>query len=262
MADRSLYTTQLQAGLGLVDETKALLDLWTPGTSASQLHQMALDSGRFPNVTARRVRNVIAECFAPRYLISKGEPAGHLKRLLGAITGAELTQLMLIHTSRANAILGDFIREVYWPRYAAGYAEISNDDSRAFVERAIDDRKTAKRWSESTIRRVSAYLTGCCADYGLLGHRTRSSRRLRGLRISHVASAYLAYDLHFKGLGDNALLNHPDWQLFGLIREDVVEELKGLTLRGLLIVQAAGDVVRISWKQPSMEALCDVLSQG
>jgi hypothetical protein len=31
------YTTQLQAGLGLVPETKTLLELWTPGKSAAQL---------------------------------------------------------------------------------------------------------------------------------------------------------------------------------------------------------------------------------
>ncbi len=48
---------------------------------------------------------------------------------------------------------------------------------RAFVERGIDDGKTVKRWSETTVRRVSAYLTGCCADYGMLE---------RGLRSSHA----------------------------------------------------------------------------
>jgi hypothetical protein len=42
----------------------------------------------------------------------------------------------------------------------------------------------------------------------------------------------------------------------------VLEELKRLSLKGMLIVQAAGDVIRISWKQPNMEALCDVLAQG
>ena len=55
---------------------------------------------------------------------------------------------MLVFTSRANPILSDFIREVYWPRYAGGYTEVSNEDARVFVERAIDDGKTAKRWSE------------------------------------------------------------------------------------------------------------------
>jgi hypothetical protein len=48
VADNKPYTTQLQAGLGLVNETKTLLDLWSPGMSANQLHQVALESGRFP----------------------------------------------------------------------------------------------------------------------------------------------------------------------------------------------------------------------
>ncbi len=262
MTDSNPYTTQLQAGLGLVNETKTLLDLWAPGLSANQLHQVALESGRFPNVTARRLRNIVVECFAPRYLVAGGAPAAHLKRLALAISTADLTQLLLVFTSRANPILGDFVRQVYWARYAGGYTHVTNDDARAFVERGIDDGKTVKRWSETTVRRVSAYLTGCCADYGMLERGLRSSRRILPFRISHTVAAYLAYELHHAGVGDNALLSHADWQLFGLEREDVLEEIKRLSLKGLLIVQAAGDVIRISWKQPDMEALCDVLTQG
>ncbi|MBX5048877.1 BrxA family protein [Rhizobium lentis] len=257
-----LYTTQLQAGLGLTTETKTLLELWSPGMSVSELNNVALHSGRFPTITARRLRNIIAECFAPRYLISSGEPARHLKLIVHSVNGTVLTQLMLVYTGRANPILRDFISDIYWSRYVGGYTEISNDDARAFVERAIDDGKTSKRWSESTIRRVSAYLTGCCADYGLLDRGVRSKRRILPVRISGVAAAYLAYDLHFAGVGDNALLTHADWRLFGLDRQDVLDELKKLSLTGVLILQAAGEVVRISWKKTSMEALCDVLSQG
>lgn len=262
MAESVLYTTKLQAGLGLVSETKALLELWSPGMSPPQLLQAALGSGRFPTVTARRLRNIIVECFAPRYLISSGAPAQHLKQIGGAVSGADLAQLMLLFTARANPILRDFIISVYWAKYAGGYSDISNEDARRFVERAIADGKTAKIWSAETVRRVSGYLTGCCADYGLLERGLRSSRRILPLRISYSASAYLAYDLHLAGVGDNTLLNQEDWGLFGLAREDVLEELKKLALKGHLIIQAAGEVVRISWKHSSMEALCDVLSQG
>lgn len=255
----SAYTTQLQAGLGLVNETKTLLELWEPGMQTSQLYQVALDSGRFPNVTARRLRNVVAECFSPRYLVNGGLPASHLKSLLPRISSADLNQLMLLFTSRANPILGDFIRHVYWSRYAGGYTQITNDDARIFVERAIDDGKTIKRWSDTTVRRVSAYLTGCCADYGLLERGSRSSRRILPFRISPVVAAYLANELHLAGVGDNALLTHEDWQLYGLERDDVLDELKRLSLKGLLIVQAAGDVIRISWKYQNMEALLDVI---
>ncbi len=252
----------MQAGLGLVDETKTLLDLWSPGMLANSLHRVALESGRFPTVTARRLRNIVVECFAPRYLVAGGAPAARLKRLSATISTAELTQLMLVCTSRANPILGDFIRQIYWSRYAGGYTEITNEDAHAFVERAIDDGKTGKRWSETTVRRVSAYLTGCCADYGMLERGSRSTRRILPFRISPIVAAYLAYELHFAGVGDNALLTHEDWQLFGLTREDVLEEIKRLSLKGLLIVQAAGEVIRISWKHPDLEALCDVLTQS
>ena len=96
-----------------------------------------------------------------------------------------------------------------------------------FVERGIDDGKTVKHWSETTVRRVSAYLTGCCADYGMLERGLRSSRRILPFRISPSVAAYLAYELHSSGVGDNALLTHEDWHLFGLAREDVLEEIVG-----------------------------------
>lgn len=256
------YTTQLQAGLGLVNETKTLLELWTPGMSANQLFQMALDSGRFPNVTARRLRNIVIECFAPRYLVNGGGAAAHLKQLSANLSSSKMTQLMLIFTCRANPILSDFVRQVYWARYAGGYTQITNEEARVFIERSIDDEKTGKRWSETTVRRVSAYLTGCSADYGLLERGLRSNRCILPFHIDPSVSAYLAYELHFSGIGDNALLTHEDWQLFGLAREDVLEEIKRLSLKGLLIVQAAGDVIRISWKLQDMEALCDVLTKS
>lgn len=262
MAVNTPYTSQLGAGLGLVNETKTLLDLWSPSMSANQLHQVALESGRFPTVTARRLRNIVVECFAPRYLVAGGAPARHLKRLSSTISTADLTQLMLVFTSRANRIFGDFIRQVFWARYAGGYTQITNDDARIFVERAIDDGLMTKRWSASMVQNVSGYLNGCCADYGMLERGRRTSRRILPFRISPVVAAYLAYELHFAGVGDNTLLTHEDWALFGLAREDVLEEIKRLSLKGLLIVQVAGDVIRISWKQQDMEALCDVISQS
>lgn len=262
MLNNGRYTTQLQAGLGLINETKTLLELWNPSMTVNELYQHSLDSGRFPNVTARRIRNIVVECFAPRYLaVTNGlVPAQYLKNLVPKITSAETIQLMFLFTCRANPILGDFIRQVYWARYEGGYTQITNEDARIFVERGIDDGKTVKRWSETTIRRVSAYLTGCCGDYGLLERGQRSVRPITPFRITSLAVAYLAYELHFSGIGDKAILLNEDWQLFGLAREDVLDELKRLSLKGLLIFQAAGDVIRISWTQSNMETLCDALS--
>jgi len=97
-----------------------------------------------------------------------------------------LNQLFFLYTCRANPILADFVREVYWARYAGGIAMIANEVAQAFIRRAVDDDKTAGRWSESTVQRVASYLTGVSADYGLLGKLGR-----QGCQPGHGKSLFL-----------------------------------------------------------------------
>lgn len=254
------YTTQLQAGLGLITETRQLLALFEPGMSASALTERALASGRFPLVTARRLRNLVTECFAPRYL-RPAATALTLKRLAPVLNRAEFNQLLLIHTARANLILADFIRDVYWPRYTAGRDALTLDDAREFVLTSMREGRTQKLWSDTTVKRVASYLLGCCADYELLGGNARGPRPIQPLRLHARVAAYLAYDLHFQCVGDNALLTHEDWQLFGLDAADVRDQLKRLSLDGYLILQSAADVIHIGWICKTMDELTDVLTR-
>ena len=160
------YTTQLQAGLGLIEETKTLLTIYNPGMTSSELYSQALESGLFPLVSARRLRNIVTECFSPRYL--KTNSAIYLKDIIRTLPNHITTQFFLVFTALANRILFDFITEVYWNRYSSGADSLSTDEARTFVSNAVYDGKTAKIWSESTVKRMSSYLIGCCADYGLI----------------------------------------------------------------------------------------------
>lgn len=262
MIERPAYTTQLQAGLGLVNETLLLLDLWSQGMSGADLNKAALRSGAFPKMSARRLRNIVIECFAPRYLREGARPAQLLKTLLPTATAPELGQLLLLYTCRANPILADFIREVYWDRYAGGAAAVTKDDARAFIRRAVDHGKTIKRWSDSTIVRVANYLLGTCADYGLLGQRDRSGRRIVPFRLEPRVAAFLAHELHSRGIGDNSLVTHEDWRLFGLDADDVRSELKRMSLNGQIILQSAGSLTHIGWKHKGLEEFVGVLAQS
>lgn len=261
MKPKRFYTTQLQAGLGLLDETRQLLQVYQPGMTVSQLHEAALASGRFPLVTARRLRNLVAECFAPRYL-REPQVAAQLKLLLDQLTTPELNQILFLYTARANLVLADFVREIYWARYSAGRNDLDLEDARTFVVNSVREGKTQKPWSEITIKRISSYLLGCCADYGLLTTTGRNKRSITAYRILPKVAAYLAYELKFSGLGDNQIVIHPDWALFGLDRADVRDQLKRMSLQGLLIFQAASDVVHIGWTFKTIEELIDVIAQS
>ena len=261
MNNDQLYTTQLGAGLGVIDETRILLNLWQPGMKSSALYKAALYSGDFPNVTARRLRNIVAECFAPRYLIKGDYPAAILKELITILSSTELTQLFFLFTSRANTILADFVKQVYWMRYAGGQDAISTDDAKDFVVEANQNGKTIRYWSDNMIKRVSSYLTGCCADFGMLEKGRKSVRKIIPFRVQQKDIALLAYDLHFAGFGDNAVISHPDWELFGLQKEDLREEMKRLSLKGFFIIQSAGDVISIGWNYKSWEELIHAITE-
>jgi len=254
-----LYTTQLQAGLGLIEETRLLFGLYEKGISASELYEKALESGQFPMVSARRLRNIVAECFAPRYI--KTGAVDHLGNLIGCLSSSELNQLFLIYTSIANQILMDFICQVYWDKYSGGHDSISIEDARDFVENAVREGKTQKIWSDTTIKRVSSYVTGCCADYGLLSSVRGSVKTIQSVRIHESTVLYLAYKLHFDGLSDNALVGHQLWMLFGLSKLDVRNEFKRLANNGWMIVQSAGDLTEIGWQLNSMEEVVDVINK-
>lgn len=221
-----------------------------------------MDVGAFPIISARRIKNIVIEAFAPRYLIDNGAPAQLLKTIQGRLNAADFRHLLFIYTCRANPVLGDFVREVYWGRYASGQNTIMKDDAHAFISRAVADGKTRARWSETTILRVSQYVLGACADFGLVGAMRKGGRGILPFRITPVVSSFLVHDLHFRGYGDNAVVQHPDWMLFGLHPEDTLGEMKRLAMNGQFILQSAGGVVHIAWKLKSMGELPDVLVAG
>jgi len=257
----AIYTTQLGAGQGLIRETLILLDLWQTGMNGTDLYRAALASGLFSTLSARRLHDMITVGFAPRYLRNSGAPAQLLKRVKAHFTRKEFEQLLFLYTCRVHAILADFIREVYWPAYTASKAKLGNDEARTFVMAAVREGKTTVAWSDIMLRRVASNLTGCCADFGLLDQGAKSVRKILPYRIEPTTVAILAYDLHFAGHGDNRVIHHQEWALFGLEPADVLEELKRLALRNWLIVQTAGGVVRIGWQRKTMEELIDVLTQ-
>jgi hypothetical protein len=256
------YTSRLGHGLGMIQETHILLDLWHEDMNGIALNKAALSSGRFPSVSARRLRNIVMDCFAPRYLVDGAAPARLLKALDKILSSRESDQLMFLFTCRAQLILADFVRDIYWPAYAAGRHTLDNDEAQVFVTRANQDGKTTTPWSDSTIHKVAGYLTGCCADFGLLERGQRTVRRILPYRIEPRIMTILAYDLHFAELGDNSLIADPDWGLFGLDPGDVLAELKRMALKGLLIVQAAGGAIHIGWPYKTRGEMIDALAQG
>lgn len=238
----------------MVRETISLLRLWEPTDTAATLAEKAISQGVFSRNTARRSLNIVKEMFAPRFLRDGGRPAKTLKLLVEANTPHEdLTQLFFVQTARAQAIFGDFVTDVYWSRYRAGANRITRSEPKTFIQQALDYGRMQKRWTPSSVRRVSGYLLGCCADFGLVRGSGRPDWSISRFAIRPTVVNLLVHDLHFSGLSDFALTRHQDWRLFGLETHEVINQLKNLAHDGHLIIQATPELVHITWKYKTME---------
>ncbi len=235
------------------DETAALLRLWEPGMTVAALKRKAAASGALGRATALRVEDIVGRVFADRYL--RGEPpaASHLKTLLElGVPWRSLMQLLLLYTARANPVLADFLENVYWRRFAAGALDITRDHALDFLTTATAEGAIDPPWSDIMMIRVARYLTGCLTEFGLAGPDRAGIRQILPFRLDDLTALYLAHELHFSGINDTSLVNHPDWRLFGLEPADVPPHLVRTAGRHF-ILQGAGDLVRIAWQYRSFE---------
>mgnify|MGYP001330105054 CR=1 FL=1 len=255
------YTTQFQAGLGMIEECRLFLELWEDGDTVQVLENKVLEAGVLPNVTARRVRNLIAEMWAPRFFVNDAQPARDLKNILEYLNREAISQFITLFTARAQLIYHDFITQVYWPIYESGRSVISRDEAKSFILEALDEGKMQKRWSESTIHRVTGYLIGAAVDFGFLMKASRSTYEITPPSIHPKLALYLAYTLHFEGLSDSHVLAHRDWKLWGMNENDVLRQLQYLGRDGHFIIQGSVELVRFSWTYKNREELLNAITR-
>jgi hypothetical protein len=256
------YTTNLSKAQGMVPETLELLELWEPGMSVGELKARVRAMGALGKATQVRVDDLVGRAFAQRYLTGGGKPAKWLRQLL--MTRARrglLRQLTLVYTARANLILHDFIREVFWLKYSSRAGEVTKQDARDFIEKAVSRGALEKRWSDSMVERVTRYLLGTLVDFELIASNQFGQRQIRPLFILPETVVFLSYELHFDGAEDEAIARHRDWGLFGLSPADVIASLDKAATQGHLFVQHSGSLLRVEWKYKTMEEMLDALAR-
>ena len=255
------YTTNLAKAQGIIPETYELLDLWEPGMSGSELSGRVKETGALGKPTHVRMEDVVTRGFARRYLIKDSQPASWLKRLIerGA-SRAFVRQLMLIYTARANPILHDFVREVYWRKNLTATREITKADARDFIERAISVDRIDPPWSEAMRERVARYLLGTLEDFQMTEEVRNGRRRIRAPIILPQTTVYLAHELHFSGLTEEQITTHLDWGLFRLTPVEVIGLLQKAAAQGHLFLQHSGAVLRIEWHYADMESVIDAIA--
>ncbi len=260
---RAKYTVELGAAQGIIPETIDLFRQWDPGMDAVSLRTAVLENDVLGKATERRVKNIVHEGFFNRFIAApSSEAAPGIKKLVESDYPVSLLrEIFLIYAFRRNLIFRDFLTDTYWRGFSNGRESLEKDDVLSLIDDAVMTGKLEKKWSDSQRSRVASYVLGTAEDFRLVNKSLGrgGSRRIEMFQPHEPTLVYLAYDLHFSGSSDEAVLAHPDWEALGYAEEDVRQCFDQLTRSGELIFQDAGTMVRIDWKYKNREELTDGL---
>jgi len=255
------YTTAISKGAGMVDETRRLLEHWSPNESLDEFARRVQEEGLLGNATAYRTRDVVRRVFAYRYLRPTDKPARILQQIVASgMPGRTFTELLFVFTARQDPLVYDFTIREYWPAVRRGRNVMGTDNMLSFLSEAHYDGRLNNQWSENVSVRIARCVLGLLRDIGFLRGIKRGRRELVNYHMSDEGSAVLARELHESGVTDSSLCLHSDWALFGMTAPEVLERLDGLGESRGVIVQRAGAVVHFTWTVKSVKELIDVLA--
>lgn len=255
------YTTAISKGAGMVDETRRLLEHWSPCESLDEFAHRVQEEGLLGNATAYRTRDVVRRVFAQRYLRPTDKPARILQQIIASgLPGRTLTELLFVFTARQDPLVYDFTIREYWPAVRRGRNVMGTDTMLSFLSEAHYDGRLNNQWSENVSVRIARCVLGLLRDIGFLREIKRGRREIVDYHMSDEGYAVLARELHESGVTDSSLCSHSDWALFGMTAHEVIERLDGLGESRGVIVQRAGDVVHFTWTVKSVKELIDVLA--
>ena len=259
---RPYTVTGLTKGTPSLDEIQTLLLHWRPSELPNDFADRVQQEGILTKQTARRVRDLVLALFRPWFL----KPDDHAARWLKAFVEADgdrraLNELVFLYKARSEAVLHDFTLEHFWSACHDGELYLRTTDIEDFLQEAQEAGRTTKRLSSQTQARLAQGISGALTDVGFLVEKRRYTREYVLYRPTDFTIAYLAYDLHLAGLTNGALVEHPDWGLFGLTREHTLDRLDALDDRAGMIVQRAGSVVSITWLHATMDEVIDAYTR-
>ena len=244
------YNIDLCKGTGLIQETILLLMMYKSGLSKQAMTREAIISNILVKASDKRIKDIVEISFYKRYVNDDPSTPVNLQILLTKSLSLDVvTQLFLIYTSRANLILLDFIIKVYWPEVCMGIKTLDFNYSRKYIAETIRQTELISGWSETTQKRVASYIISALVDFRFLD----KERKVKPIFLQDFTANYLAHELHFKGLSDNAIVESNDWKLFGYSRLDTIKHLERLSFQGSFFLQNSGEIIKISWTHKNMK---------
>jgi hypothetical protein len=252
------YTSRIIKAGALIGDTKTLLSHWDLDASVDENLSRVRRENVFGKASRSRVEDILG-IFRQRYLSEKAVTKALVTLVRGKFPAAALDRLFYFHSARNDRLLHDTVTEILVPMLAQGLVHITVQDLQRFLTKWVEEGKTSRRWSESTVAHAVRGLMSALRDFGVL--QGAVNKKIAPGYLPIESFAYVVFYLKQHQPSGAKLIELPEWNLFFLRRDGVERFLFVAHQRHLLEYHVAGSVTRLTFPAGTLEEYANVLAQ-
>lgn len=174
-------------------EFRKLIELLSEGYSFNEIKEKAVSENVFLAPTEARGKQIYATVSNRAKCLDKA-----FYQIFKASDVSTQKLINLIGIMKTDALLGDFIYEVYREKLIIGADELTDSDIRIFFrDKQLQSEKVAS-WQDYTLKRLGAYYKTVLMEAGIIENSTNSTRKLiKPIIDKRLADQLLASDMKF-----------------------------------------------------------------
>ncbi len=174
-------------------EFRKLIELLSEGYSFNEIKEKAVSENVFLAPTEARGKQIYATVSSRAKYLDKA-----FYQIFKASDVSTQKLINLIGIMKSDALLGDFIYEVYREKLIIGADELTDSDIRIFFrDKQLQSEKVAS-WQDYTLKRLGAYYKTVLMEAGIIENSTNSTRKLiKPIIDKRLADQLLASDMKF-----------------------------------------------------------------
>lgn len=261
MTRETKYKARLQRSGAQLDELRQLVLHFDSEKPINKWVDEVIRENLLGKPSRSWTKEIISSVFMPRLVQGYYPNAWQPLRILEkkAVSLPILKPVYYYYTAKNDLFLYDFVTTELYNRYSLGNLDIGPSDVFRFIQNATPSRFNSE-WSDQVQQRLSRGVMATLRDFGVL--EGKSKKRIASFYLPVEAFVFVAFLVESRITSGELILNLDDWKLFLLNPKNVERMFLEAHQHGLLDYNAAGNIIRIEFRQKTIEDLAhDIASR-
>lgn len=248
------FDTQITRALSLIPETKKVFHKLAEDKSMEEIKNLILENN-FLAKNTDSTRKKIWYALKTRYLENPNVDLNSLKSILNSnLLPSIKDQIIYYYFCKYESIVYDLVVNPIFKQYERGFEEVDKQKIiKYFNSIANTSHPEINNWTEETKARLIRHTLAILKDFKIL--KGSKKKEFYDLFIPLEVVLYVVFYLKLKGNPLNKIINHKDFNLFFLEKEEIIEYLHEASKKGYLIFNQSGNIYEIKTEINSLEDL-------